>query len=116
MVYQSIKLSNPSKGIEQADFDRQQRFLAAYNSLARSPKAKLQKELNKLIIALDKESQTGTESIDDKEWDHITGGKWLGGLPIKHGLMLKLAQNNYDHFLPYAKDAYITGHLLALYR
>ena len=28
--------------------------------------------------------------------------------------MLKLAQDNHDHFLPYAKDAYLTGHLLAL--
>ena len=58
-------------------------------------------------------SQIGT-SIGNKEWDHITGGKWLGGLPITHGRMLKLAQNNHDHFLPYAKDAYLTGHLLAL--
>ena len=104
---------NPSKGINQADSDRQQRFLAAYNSLARAPKDKLQKELNKLITALDKESQTGA-SIGNKEWDQITGGMWLGGLPIKHGRMLKLAQNNYDHFLPHAKDAYLAGHLLAL--
>ena len=28
--------------------------------------------------------------------------------------MLKLAQDNHDHFLPYAKDAYPTGRLLAL--
>jgi len=104
---------DPSKGTNQADSDRQQRFLAAYNSLARAPKDKLQKELNKLITALDKESKTGT-SIANKTWDQITGGKWLGGLPIKHGRMLKLAQNNFDHFLPYAKDAYLVGHLLAL--
>jgi len=104
---------DPSKGINQADSDRQQRFLAAYNSLARAPKDKLQKELNKLITALDKESQTGA-SIGNKEWDQITGGMWLGGLPIKHGPMLELAQNNYDHFLPHAKDAYLAGHLLAL--
>jgi len=104
---------DPSKGINQTDSDRQQRFLAAYNSLARAPKDKLQKELDKLIMALDKESQAGT-SIGNKEWDQITGGKWIGGLPIKHGRMLKLAQNNSDHFLPYAKDAYLAGHLLAL--
>ena len=42
---------NPSKGIIQTDSDRQQRFLAAYNSLARAPKEVLQKELNKLITA-----------------------------------------------------------------
>ena len=104
---------NSSKGINQTDCDRQQRFLAAYNSLARAPKEILQKELNKLITALDRERQTGA-STGNKEWDQITGGKWLGGLPIKHGRMLKLAQDNGDHFLPYAKDAYLTGHLLAL--
>ena len=104
---------NPSKGINQTDSDRQQRFLAAYNTLARAPKGILQKEVNELITALDRERKTGA-SIDNKEWDQITGGKWLGGLPIKHGRMLKLAQNNHDHFLPYAKDAYLTGHLLAL--
>ena len=106
---------DPSKGIYQADPDHQQRFLAAYNSLVRAPKEKLQKELNKVIKALDKESQTGT-SIGDKEWDQITGGKRLDGLPVKHGRMLKLhlAQNNHDHFLPYTKDGYLTGHLLAL--
>jgi len=104
---------DPSKGTNQDDSDRQERFLAAYNSLARAPKDKSQKELNEPITALDKECQKGT-SIGNKEWDEITGGKWLGGLPIQHGRMLKLAQNNYDHFLPYAEDAYLAGHLLAL--
>ena len=28
--------------------------------------------------------------------------------------MLDLALNNHDHFLPYAKDAYLTGHQLAI--
>ena len=92
---------------------RQQRFLAAYNSLARAPKHKLQKKLDKIFTALNKESQTGT-SISAKEWDEITGGQWLGGLPIKQGRMLKLAAHNHDHFLPYAKDAYLTGHQLAI--
>ena len=104
---------NPSKGINQTDSDRQQRFLAAYNTLARAPKEILQKEVNQLITALDRERKKGA-SIGNKEWDQITGGKWLGGLPIKHGRMLKLAEDNHDHFLPYAKDAYLTGHLLAL--
>ena len=27
---------------------------------------------------------------------------------------MKLAENNHDHFQPYAKDAYIVGHELAL--
>ena len=104
---------NPSKGINQTDSDRQQRFLAAYNTLARAPKEILQKEVNQLITALDRERKKGA-SIGNKEWDQITGGKWLGGLSIKHGRMLKLAEDNHDHFLPYAKDAYLTGHLLAL--
>ena len=106
---------DPSKGMSESDSDRQQRFLAAYNSLARAPKHELQNlaELNKLITALNKESQTGT-SIGAQEWDEITGGKWLRGVPIKQGRMLKLAENNHDHFLPYAKDAYLTGHQLAM--
>ena len=104
---------NPSKGINQTDYDRQQRFLAAYNTLARAPKEILQKEVNELITALDRERKTGA-SIANKEWDQITGGKWLNDLPIKRGRMLKLAQDNHDHFLPYAKAAYLTGHLLAL--
>ncbi len=104
---------DPSKGMYQTASDRQQRFLAAYNSLARLPRHELRKELNKLFTALNKESETGT-SISAKEWDKITGGKWLGGIPIKHGRMLKLAENNHDHFLPYAKDAYLTGYQLAI--
>ncbi|XP_078366364.1 uncharacterized protein LOC144650543 isoform X2 [Oculina patagonica] len=104
---------DPVKGMSQTASDRQQRFLAAYNSLARIPKVELQNELKKLITALNKESQTRT-SIGAKEWDEITGGIWLGGVPIKHGRMLKLAENNHDHFLPYAKDAYLTGHQLAM--
>ena len=71
------------------------------------------KDLHQLITALDRERKKGA-SIGNKEWDQITGGKWLGGLPIKLGRMLKLAEDNHDHFLPYAKDAYLTGHLLAL--
>ena len=104
---------DPSEEMSESDPNRQQRFLAAYNTLARPPKHKLQKELDKLFTALNKESQTGT-SISPEEWDKITGGKWLGGIPIKHGRMLKLAAHNHDHFLPYAKDAYLTGHQLAM--
>ena len=96
-----------------SDSERQKRFLAAYNSLACVPKYQLQKEFNNLITALDKESQTGA-SNSAKEWDKITGGKWLIGIPMKHGRMLKLAAHNLDHFLPYAKDAYLTGHQLAM--
>ena len=56
---------NPSKGINQTDSDRQQRFLAAYNTLARAPKEILQKEVNRLITALDRERKKGA-SIANK--------------------------------------------------
>ena len=95
------------------DWDRKRRFTAAYNSLARVPKDELRLELNEILTTLSKGRQTGT-SIKDEKCDQITGGKWLSGLPVKPGRMLKLAETNYDHFLPYAKEAYLTGHQLAM--
>ena len=88
------------------DSGRYQRFLAAYNTLARAPEDKVE-ELRKLIAITDKE-------IGNRKQDEITGGKWLGGIPVKEGRMLRLAKNNHDHFLPHAKSAYLTGHLLAM--
>ena len=49
-----------------------------------------------------------------KKWDEVTGGTWVFGVPFIFGRILKLAQNNYDHFLPFAKEAYLVGHELAL--
>lgn len=49
-----------------------------------------------------------------KEWDELTGGKWIFEVPVISGRMMKLAENSQDHFLPYAKDAYVAGHELAL--
>ena len=98
---------------DEGDSSRHQRFRDAFNTLARAPREKLQKELEKLLAALEREIQTG-KRVSAKEWDEITGGKWLGGIPIIPGRMLELAENNHDHFLPYAKDAYLTGHQLAL--
>ncbi|XP_078366366.1 uncharacterized protein LOC144650544 [Oculina patagonica] len=95
------------------DSGRRKRFLDAYNTLARTPKDKMQKELEKLLAALEKEIQTG-ESVSNKEWDEITGGYWVGPVPFKFGRMMKLAQNNHDHFQPYAREAYLTGHQLAM--
>ena len=100
---------DPSKGQDEEDSGRQQRFRDAYNTLARAPKD----ELDKLLATLKKESENG-KAIDAKTWDEITGGKWLGPLPVKEGRMLQLAENNHDHFLPHAKDAYLTGHQLAI--
>ena len=39
---------------------------------------------------------------------------WFLGIPVIQGRKLELTENNYDHFLPYAKDAYLTGHQLAI--
>ena len=101
-------INDPSKG-QNEDSGRQQRFRNAYDKLANAPK----EELIKLLATLEKESKNG-KTIDAKTWDKITGGKWLGPLPMEKGRMLQLAENNHDHFLPYAKDAYLTGHQLAI--
>ena len=102
---------DPFKGEE--DSGRHQRFTDAYNTLARLPQEGLQNELEKLLATLQKESEDA-ESIDAKTWDEITGGKWFFGLPVKRGRMLQLAENNHDHFLPHAGDAYLAGHQLAI--
>ena len=104
---------DPLKGEDEDDPDRHQRFRDAYSTLARAPKDELQNELDKLLATLQKETEDG-RSIDAEKWDKITGGKWFFGIPVKWGKMLHLAENNYDHFLPYAKDAYLTGHKLAI--
>ena len=95
------------------DSGRHQRFQDAYDTLARAPREDLQRELNELLAILQKEIQEGP-NVDPKILDKKTGGKWLFGLPVKQGRMLQLAENNHDHFLPYAKDAYVTGHQLAI--
>lgn len=95
------------------DSGRYQRFQDAYDTLARTPREDLQKELGELLAILQKEIQEGKD-VDPKTLDEITGGKWYFGVPVKQGRMLQLAKNNHDHFLPYAKDAYLTGHQLAL--
>ena len=104
---------DPRKEEKEDDSGRDVRFRNAYETLARAPKDKLQKELNKLLATLDKETEEGS-IVDSETWDKITGGKWFFGLPVKEGRMLELAENNHDHFLPCAKDAYLTGHQLAI--
>ena len=61
-----------------------------------------------------KTKKPGQCQHSDKEWDEATGGAWLAGLPVIRGYMLKLAQNNFDHFLPHGKTAYLAGHKYAL--
>ena len=104
---------DPFKGEDQEDTGRHRRFRDAYNTLARAPKDELQKELDKLLATLEKEIEDGG-GVTAKKWDEITGGKWIRGLPVKQGRMLQLAENNHDHFIPYAKNAYLTGHQLAI--
>jgi len=104
---------DPLKGEDQEDSGRHQRFVDAYNTLAWAPKDELQNELDKLLDTVEKESEDGG-SVEAKRWDEITGGGWIFGLPVKQRRMLQLAENNHDHFLPYAKDAYLTGHQLAI--
>lgn len=104
---------DPFNRLNEEDSGRYQRFQDAYDTLARAPREHLQKELDELLAILEKEIQEGP-SVGPKTLDRKTGGKWLFGLPVKQGRMLQLAENNHDHFLPYAKDAYLTGHQLAI--
>lgn len=104
---------DPFNRLNEEDSGRYQRFQDAYDTLARAPRERLQKELDELLAILEKEIQEGP-SVGPKTLDRKTGGKWLFGLPVKQGRMLQLAENNHDHFLPYAKDAYVTGHQLAI--
>lgn len=99
--------------VDQEDSGRHQRFRDAYNTLARTPKKELQNELDKLLATLEKERVAGA-AVDASIWDKITGGVWVAGVPVKLGRMMQLAENNHDHFLPHAKDAYLTGHQLAI--
>ena len=101
------------KDVDQEDSGRHQRFRDAYNTLARTPKNELQNELDKLLATLHKEIKTGV-TVDASTWDEITGGWWVAGLPVKLGRMMQLAETNFDHFLPNAKNAYLTGHQLAI--
>ena len=99
--------------VDQEDSGRHQRFTDAYNTLARASKDDLQDELDKLLSTLQKEIESG-EEVSARIWDEITGGVWVGGVPVKPGRMLKLAENNHDHFLPYAKHSYAAGHQRAI--
>lgn len=99
--------------VDQEDSGRHQRFTDAYNTLARASKDDLHDELDKLLSTLQKEIESG-EEVSARIWDEITGGVWVGGVPVKPGRMLKLAENNHDHFLPYAKHSYAAGHQRAI--
>lgn len=123
---------------------RRQRFIAAYNTLAKAEYDRIKSELDEILkimtierseieaVLQDKEGNVVMFDGNDhirmvpkdvyeksgnslaKEYDEVTGGKWIFGVPVIFGRMMKLADNNTDHFLPFAKDAYLAGHELAL--
>ncbi len=69
-------------------------------------------QLDKLVKMIQEETNGCHHS--DEEWDVATGGKWIFGIPIRPGNMLKLAKHNFDHFEPHAKTAYLVGHEYAI--
>ena len=120
MASQKKPVVDPSQGRNHVDYGRRERFQAAYETLRKAP----EKEMEKLLKMLEDDSReekpndgrerSGRCFHSDREWDEAVGGKWALGLPLKPGQMLKLAESNYDHFQPNAKEAYVIGHQLAV--
>ena len=79
----------------------------------------MKEQLDKLLKLLADDTKNagkpGKCLHDDQEWDEATGGWWAAGVPlIREGQMMKLARQNYDHFQPQAKKAYVVGHEYAI--
>lgn len=135
---------DPSEKPEKRAVGRRDRFTAAYSTLANANYKDINKELNEILKIMTEErskieaaleSKEGKVAISDdkgnnrtvpseayetlghtlvEKWDKETGGYWAFGVPLIFGRIMKLAQNNHDHFLPFAKEAYLAGHELAL--
>lgn len=135
---------DPSEGQNEKTTGRRQRFIAAYNTLANAEYDKIKKELDQILAIMTKERSHIEAALEcregkiiisnndgyvrmvpkdvyekqgnsfAKEYDEAAGGTWIFGVPVIFGRMMKLAENNHDHFLPFAKDAYLAGHKLAL--
>ncbi|XP_078364412.1 uncharacterized protein LOC144648836 [Oculina patagonica] len=123
---------DPSEEHDKKTTGRRQRFIAAYNTLASAEYDDIKKELDQILkimtkeksqieAALESQGETVPKDVYDKlgnslveKWDEVTGGTWLLGLPVIFGRMMKLAENNHDHFLPFAKEAFLAGHEWAL--
>lgn len=135
---------DPSEKQGKTTTGRRQRFIATYNTLANVKYDDIKKELDQILKIMTKErsqieaaleSQEGKVTISDndgnirmvpkdvydklgnslvKKWDEVTGGTWVFGVPVIFGRIMKLAENNHDHFLPFAHDAYSAGHELAM--
>ena len=123
---------DPSEEHDKKTTGRRKRYIAAYNTLAKVEYDGIKKELDKILEVMAEEKRAIDAAIRNhiapkeayeklgnslvEKWDVILGGTWFLGVPVKFGRMMKLAENNHDHFLPFAKDAYLTGHELALER
>ena len=123
---------------------KRERFLAAYGTLGNADSAAVKDELKQLLKIMKEEKQALAVALENsessvavnddsgnihivpkdvydklgnslaKKYDRALGGTWIGGVPVISGRMMSLAKNNFDHFMPYAKEAYETGHELAL--
>ena len=106
---------------------RRERFLTSHGTLAHAEYAKVKRESDELISIMKEEEQLIDEAIknsrevSEKEfgdlnakYDRVLGGSWIMGVPMKFGRMMKLAVQNFDHFQPFAREAYEIGHELAL--
>ena len=96
---------------------RRMRFLAAYQTLGAKRDEASMNQLKRLVSMIEEDHaarKAGRELHSHADWDRATGGRWVGGLPLVHGQMLKLATNNYDHFQPQAEKSYLVGHQLAI--
>ena len=135
---------NPNEKHEKMISGRRERFIAAYSTLANANYKHIKMELNQILKIMTKERSELETALECKEgkvtisdgdgnirmvpsevyeklgnslvekWDEVTGGTWVFGVPLIFGRIMKLAQNNHDHFLPFAKEAYLVGHELAL--
>ena len=129
---------------EKSGTSYESRFMDAFDTLGRGDLTTINKELSQIreILKIEKNSVAtvlgrGDPSIptvldEDKaynqpsdvykhhglwftiQYDTILGGRWVKGVPLKFGRMMKLAENNPDHFQPYSRKVWEVGHKIAL--
>ena len=95
--------------------NRTKRFEAAYGTLATEVNVNTQVIVDKLAKMI-KEDQAAREARGElhSQGEYDIGGTWVRGAPISNGMMMKIAQENYDNFQPQAQQAYLIGHTLAV--
>ncbi|UVL20248.1 phospholipase [Pseudomonas sp. B21-044] len=110
------------------DAERVERFIQAFDSLARLPAAKAEAE--QILAVMQEEIRAANQAIKDgrqpheaydalgdslsARWNRITGGGSFASDLFPLGRYLKLAASNWDHFGPWALLAYQAGHAAAL--